>query len=266
MARKLFVAGNWKMNTNRKSASSLAGGVIDQLDETLGQSIDAVEVGFCPPFVYLLDVAKLCRNGHKSSVWLGAQDLYHEDNGAFTGEVSTAMLRDVGCDFVLAGHSERRHVLGESDELINRKVRKALADGLRVILCVGEKLDQREAGQTAEVNRTQTTAGLAGVSKEQLANVVIAYEPVWAIGTGHTATPEQAQQAHAEIRGVLADLYDAEAADAMQIQYGGSVKPSNAAELLGCADIDGALVGGASLKVDDFIGIISAAATVASGK
>lgn len=263
MARTLFVAGNWKMNTNRKSAASLATGVLDALDETLGDSIKGVEIGFCPPFVYLLDVAKLAGNGHKACVSVGAQDVYTADNGAFTGEVSTAMLKDVGCRFVLAGHSERRHVIGESDELINAKVKKALADGLRVILCIGETLEQREAGQTMAVNRRQTEAGLSGVNREQLANVVIAYEPVWAIGTGRTATPEQAQEVHAQIRALLGEMYDAEAADAMQIQYGGSVKPDNAEELLGQGDIDGALVGGASLKVDDFLGIIAAAAKVA---
>ncbi|MCG3178393.1 MAG: Bifunctional PGK/TIM [Phycisphaerae bacterium] len=262
MARKFFVAGNWKMNTNRKSACALADGIVHKLDEALVGKADAVEVGLCPPFVYLSDVARLVTNG-RAKAWLGAQDLYTQDNGAFTGEISAAMLKDVGVHFVLCGHSERRHVIGEGDDLINAKVKKALAEGLRVILCIGETLDQRKANQTLEVNRRQVQAGLAGVGAGQLANLVIAYEPVWAIGTGVTASPAQAQEVHAQVRKLLADLYSRAAAEAMQIQYGGSVKPDNAAELMGQPDIDGALVGGASLKVEDFVAIIAAAARVA---
>jgi len=261
--RKIFIAGNWKMNTNRKTACSLANGVLEGLETALA-GCAGVEIAFCPPFVYLVDVAGLLPQG--KAVWLGAQDVYVEDNGAFTGEISTAMLKDVGCSLVIVGHSERRHVIGEGDELINRKVRKGLADGLRVILCVGETLDQRKANMTLEVNRRQVQAGLNGVTRQQLANVVIAYEPVWAIGTGVTATPAQAQEVHAQVRKLLADLYDRQAAEAMQIQYGGSVKPDNALELLSQPDIDGALVGGASLKVDDFLAIISAGAKAAARK
>lgn len=263
MKRKLFVAGNWKMNTNRKTACSLANGVLDKLAAATGGAADSVEIAFAPPFVYLADVAGVLAD---SSVGLAGQDLYFEDNGAFTGEISAAMLKDVGCTQVIIGHSERRHVLGETDELINKKVRNALAEGLRVILCIGELLGERKAGQTLDVNRRQVKTGLAGVSKEQLSNVVIAYEPVWAIGTGVTATKEQAQEVHAQVRALLAEMYDQSAADAMQIQYGGSVKPDNAFDLLRQPDIDGALVGGASLKVDDFVAIIAAAAQAAGAK
>ena len=264
MKRKLFVAGNWKMSTNRKTACSLANGVLAKLDAAIAGAADAVEVAFCPPFTYLVDVAGLIQP--RPNVHLGGQNVYFEDNGAFTGEISTAMLKDVGCQLVIIGHSERRHVLGESDELINKKVRKSLAEGLRVILCIGELLAERQAGKTLDVNRRQARAGLAGVTHEQLANVVIAYEPVWAIGTGVTASPAQAQEVHAQVRSLLAELYDRPAADAMQIQYGGSVKPDNALVLLGQPDIDGALVGGASLKVDDFVAIIAAAAQAAKAK
>ena len=262
--RKMFVAGNWKMNTNRRTACSLANGVLDRLDATVGEAADKIEIAFCPPFVYLVDVAGLVPAD--GSVSLGGQDVYAEDNGAFTGEISTAMLKDVGCKLVIVGHSERRHILGETDGLINKKVRKALADGLRVILCVGETLDERKAGQTAAVNSRQVKAGLEGVTREQLSAVVIAYEPVWAIGTGVTASPAQAQEVHSQIRGLVAGLYDAAAAAAMQIQYGGSVKPDNALELMSQPDIDGALVGGASLKVDDFLAIIAGTAKAAATK
>ena len=266
MQRKIFVAGNWKMNTNRKSACSLAGGVIEKLGATLRGAEDRIEVGLCPPFVYLLDVANLLAGATRQKIVLGAQDVYTADNGAYTGEISTAMLKDVGATMVLCGHSERRHVLGESDELVNAKVTKALADGLRVTLCIGETLAQRRAEQTLEVNRRQVTAGLAGVDKSQLAKLVIAYEPVWAIGTGVTATPAQAQEVHAQVRGLMGELYGPAAADAMQIQYGGSVKPDNACELMAQKDIDGALVGGASLKVDDFLGIIAGAVKAVADK
>jgi triosephosphate isomerase len=189
---------------------------------------------------------------------LGAQNVWYEDNGAYTGEVSTAMLKDVGCRYVILGHSERRHVLGESDEVINRKVVKSLADGLDVMFCVGELLEQRQADQTFEVVGKQVQIGLEGVDAEQIARVTIAYEPVWAIGTGETATPDQAQDVHARIRRLVGALYGDDVARAVRIQYGGSVKPANAAELLGQPDIDGALVGGASLKVDSFAGIVEA--------
>jgi triosephosphate isomerase len=193
-----------------------------------------------------------------SRIALAAQNMFYEDNGAFTGEVSGTMLKDVGCSHVILGHSERRHVIGETDEVVNRKVVKALGDGLKVILCVGELLEQREAGKTADVVTTQVRVGLEGVSAGAMSDVTIAYEPVWAIGTGKTATPRQAQEVHAMIRGLLGGMYGPAVAAATVIQYGGSVKPSNAAELLGQPDIDGALVGGAALKAADFVGIVQA--------
>ncbi|MHC4985193.1 MAG: triose-phosphate isomerase [Planctomycetota bacterium] len=250
MSRRLFIAGNWKMNTTLAEASALASGLAEKLGDC-----DAVDLGVAPPFVYLAAVREALG---ASGIALGAQNVFYEDKGAFTGETSAAMLTDVGCSFVIVGHSERRHVIGESDELINRKVLKGLSGGLHVILAVGELLEQREAEQTMEVVDRQVRVGLEGVSAADMANVTIAYEPVWAIGTGVTATPDQAQEVHAAIRGLLAKLYDTSVAEATRIQYGGSVKPSNAGELLSLPDVDGALVGGASLKVDDFAGIVEA--------
>ena len=192
---------------------------------------------------------------------VGGQDVYFEASGAFTGETSTAMLSDVGCKFVILGHSERRNVIGESDELINKKVHAALAAGLTPVVCVGELLEQRESGQTAEVVKAQFTGSLAGLDESQMRQTVIAYEPVWAIGTGKTASPEQAQEVHADLRKLVESQYNSETASLVRILYGGSVKPANAAELMGQADIDGALVGGASLKADSFLEIIAAAST-----
>jgi len=185
--------------------------------------------------------------------------VYFESGGAFTGETSTDMLKDVGCSHVILGHSERRNVIGECDKLINKKVHAGLAAGLTPVLCVGELLEQRESGKTTEVVKAQMTGSLADVSAEQMQKIVVAYEPVWAIGTGKTASPEQAQEVHADLRKMLAQQYNQEVADAVQILYGGSVKPDNASELLGQPDIDGALVGGASLKADSFAAIIAAA-------
>jgi triosephosphate isomerase len=254
MGRKLFIAGNWKMNTSRQSAVALAAG----LKQTLG-SIEAVDLGVAPPFVYLAAVGRTLAG---SRIALLAQNMFCEDNGAFTGEISGQMLRDVGAATVILGHSERRHVIGESDELINRKVVKALGDGLEVILCVGELLEERRAEKTLDVVSRQVKIGLEGVSADAMAGVTIAYEPVWAIGTGVTATPEQAQEVHAMIRGLVARKYDAPVAAATRIQYGGSVKPGNAADLLAREDIDGALVGGASLKLEDFTAIVQAGVDV----
>ena len=248
--RKTFIAGNWKMNLDRAGAIALAEGIAAQAGE-----FGNVEVGICPASVHLDAVGQKI-NG--SPVALGAQNMYFEPNGAFTGETSAAMLNDIGCKYVILGHSERRHVLGESDELINQKVKVALDSGLNVILCVGELLEEREADQTAAVNKRQLEAGLNGVSAEQMANVVIAYEPVWAIGTGKVASPEQAEAVHVDLRKLLTACYNTEIAESVRIQYGGSVKPSNASDLLSQPNIDGALVGGASLKVDDFLGIITA--------
>jgi triosephosphate isomerase (TIM) len=250
MSRKLFIAGNWKMNTSSAEAAALASGLAARLG-----GVDAVDLAVCPPMVYLGVVGEALGD---SGIALGSQNMFYEDNGAYTGETSAAMLKDLGCVYPILGHSERRHVIGESDEWINRKVLKALAEGLDPILCVGELLEEREAGRTMEVVSRQVKLGLEGVSKADAARVTIAYEPVWAIGTGVTATPDQAQEVHAMIRGLIVEAYDASLADGLRIQYGGSVKPGNAAELLGQPDIDGALVGGASLKVDDFAGIVEA--------
>ncbi len=252
--RKPFVAGNWKMNTDSHSGVALAKAVVDGASGLAGGSVD---IAVIPPFVYLSAVGQAVSS---SRVALGAQDVYFEAKGAFTGEISTAMLKDVGCTYVLCGHSERRHVLGESDELINKKLTASISGGLLPILCVGELLEERDAGKTEQVVERQTRAGLAGLSAEKISAVTIAYEPVWAIGTGRTATKEQAQEVHAFIRKLLAEMYDESVAQETRILYGGSVKPDNAEELMGQEDVDGCLVGGASLKADDFVQIIEAAA------
>jgi triosephosphate isomerase (TIM) len=249
--RKKFIAGNWKMNLDRAGAAALAKGLKEHLTEC--RCNEAIDVAVCPPFVYLTAVAEAITGG---TIAMGAQNVYFEANGAFTGEISVAMLKDVGCRYAIVGHSERRHVIGETDALINRKALAALAGGLEPILCVGELLEEREQGKTEAVVERQLRGGLAGVNAVQMRSVTIAYEPVWAIGTGKTATPEQAQDVHHFCRGVLAKMYDKATADGIRIQYGGSVKASNAASLLGQPDVDGALVGGASLKADEFMGII----------
>jgi triosephosphate isomerase len=251
--RKPFVAGNWKMNTDGHTGVELAERIASGSVETAGQSVN---VAVFPPFVYLQAVAKALS---PSNIAVGAQDMYFEPKGAFTGEISASMLKDVGCLYCLCGHSERRHVIGETDELINKKVAAAIVGGLLPILCVGELLEEREASQTNEVVTRQVKEGLAGLSVEKLQAVTIAYEPVWAIGTGLTATPEQAQEVHDFIRKLLGQMYDEEIAEEIRILYGGSVKPNNAADLMSQKDIDGSLVGGASLKADDFLAIIQAA-------
>lgn len=250
--RKTFVAGNWKMNTDRSSAAALADSLAKQTVDLAGKAVD---VAVFPPFVYLKGVSDILSS---TGITVGGQDVYHEANGAFTGEISVEMLKDVGCKLVLCGHSERRHVLGESDQVVHQKLTAGLKGGLEPVLCVGETLDERKADKTMEVVSSQVKAGLEGLSKEELLKVTVAYEPVWAIGTGETATPTQAQEVHAAIRELLTELYDSDSSSQIRILYGGSVKPDNAAELLGQADIDGALVGGASLKVDDFVSIIKA--------
>lgn len=249
--RKKFIAGNWKMYTTAAAAEQLATAVVRGLGTE-----ERVTVAVCPPFPYLSRVADALRG---SRVTLGAQNLYPEKEGAFTGEVSPTMLLDCGCRYVILGHSERRHKLGETDAFINQKVKAALAAGLHVILCVGETLAEREAHQQEAVFHKHVSSGLAGVSGEALPRVVIAYEPVWAIGTGRNATPEQAQEAHVFIRRRIGDLYGQPAAQALLIQYGGSVKPDNAAILMREPDVDGALVGGASLQADQFLAIVRAA-------
>lgn len=221
--------------------------------------LSGVEVAVCPPFTALALVAEAL---HGTDIAVGAQDVYWEDQGAFTGEVSPVMLKDAGCRYVIIGHSERRQFFGETDEKVNRKVKAVLSHGLTPIMCVGETLEEREAGVTGKVVRTQTEAGLNGLAPEQVAGMVIAYEPVWAIGTGKTASDEDAQQVIGFIRGLVKDLYGAGAAESVRIQYGGSVKPGNAAGLMARPDIDGALVGGASLDVESFVGIIRAVAEV----
>ena len=252
--RRPFVAGNWKMNTDSRSGVALAEAVAARTTGLAGQRVD---VAVCPPFVYLGLVFDAVRN---SRIAVGAQDVYFEPKGAFTGEISVAMLKDVGCTYVICGHSERRHVLGESDEIINKKVNAAISGGLLPILCVGELLEQRQGGLTEQVVTRQLKAGLANLSAEKLPAVTLAYEPVWAIGTGQTASPEQAQEVHSLIRRVLGGMYDGAAVEQMRILYGGSVKPSNAGSLMRQEDVDGLLVGGASLNADDFVEIIKAAA------
>lgn len=247
--RTPFVGGNWKMNTDRAGAANLA-------HEVAAFATAGVDIAVFPPFPYLLPAGAAVTG---SGVILGAQDVYHQANGAFTGEVSVAMLKDCGVGAVLAGHSERRHVIGEDDRTVNLKVAATLAGGLTSVLCVGETLEQREAGRTDEINEKQTRLGLAGVSAADMARVVIAYEPVWAIGTGRTATPEDAQDAHVKIRGVLSQLYGDEVARSVRIIYGGSMKPDNAEALMAQPDIDGGLIGGASLKAADFGAIVRAA-------
>jgi triosephosphate isomerase len=250
--RKPFVAGNWKMNLNRAEALALAGAVAEKSRELGG-----VEVGIIPPFVYIDAVAGAVKGG---AVGIGAQDIYFEKNGAFTGEISAAMLTDLKVKYVLVGHSERRHVIGENDALLNKKLHSVIDAGMTAILCVGEKLEERKGEKTFAVCRTQLVEGLKGVDKAKAGQLVIAYEPVWAIGTGLNATKEQAQEVHAFIRKELAGLFDEATADSIRIQYGGSVKASNAAELLSQPDVDGALVGGAALKAEEFAGILAAAA------
>ncbi|HNP84908.1 MAG: triose-phosphate isomerase [Chloroflexi bacterium SZAS-1] len=246
--RKPLIAGNWKMYKTVGEGVEL----VEALLRDLGDTHDR-EVLVCPPYTALHALSSLLQ---ETPIMLGAQDVFYEAQGAFTGAIAPGMLKDVGCQYAIVGHSERRQIFGESDELINRKLRAALAAGLRPILCVGEIKPQRDAGQAEAVVVGQVKAGLAGVSASELLNTVIAYEPVWAIGTGDTATPADAQAMHATIRGTLAELYDQATADQIRIQYGGSVKPDNVDELMSQPDIDGALVGGASLKADSFLRII----------
>ncbi|UCG58765.1 MAG: triose-phosphate isomerase [Phycisphaerales bacterium] len=252
--RKAFVAGNWKMNTDSHTGVALAKAVASGSSQVAGHS---VTVAVCPPFVYLQSVAAAVSASH---VAVGAQDLYFEPKGAFTGEISPSMLKDIGCTYVLCGHSERRHVIGETDELICKKVSAAISGGLLPILCVGELLEERDASQTEAVVSRQLKNGLAGLSVEKVSAATIAYEPVWAIGTGRTATRQQAQEVHDFVRKLLQQMYGDELAEEIRILYGGSVKPGNSAELMAEPDIDGLLVGGASLKADDFLAIIDSAA------
>lgn len=238
------------MNLRADAAKTLATGLV----EAVGKGTDA-EVAVCPPSVYLAPVADAVAG---TSVGLGAQNLYAADDGAFTGEVNAAMLTDIGCRYCILGHSERRAIMGESDADVAKKLHATLAGNLIPIVCVGETLEDREAGSTEKVVETQLRGSLEGLDEARAAGIVIAYEPVWAIGTGKTASKEQAEEVHAFIRGLLGEMFSNDVAQQIRIQYGGSVKPGNAAELLAQPNIDGALVGGASLKVDDFVGIINA--------
>jgi triosephosphate isomerase len=252
--RPKFIAGNWKMHTTAATARQLASSIVRGL-----KAESQVKIAVCPPLPYLALVGEVLRG---SPVGLGAQNLYPEKEGAFTGEVSPAMLVDVGCQYVILGHSERRHKpeLAESDAFINRKIHAALAAGLHVILCLGETLEERKAGQTEAVLQTQLVNSLAGLDASRMARVVLAYEPVWAIGTGHSATPGQAQQEHAFLRQRIGEMFGDQTAAALLVQDGGSVTPDNAAALLRQPDVDGALVGGASLNAEHFLAIVRAAA------
>lgn len=251
--RRLFVAGNWKMNTTLAAGRTLAASIAEEVAKTAPD----VDVMICPPFPYLLPVGQALAN---TPVTLGAQNAHFEKPGAFTGETSLEMLVDVGCRGVILGHSERRQFFHETDDVINRKIHAAWQQGLDVVFCIGESLAERESGQMEAVLTKQLHEGLSGVQASQLAKLVIAYEPVWAIGTGKTASPQQAEEAHAFIRRWLTTRFDEQSAQKIRIQYGGSVKADNARELLSQPNVDGALVGGASLKSDQFLGIVQAAA------
>jgi triosephosphate isomerase len=250
--RTKLVCGNWKMNTTLAGAKALAEGIA----KGLGAPPTGVEVAVCPPYPWLAAVGEIVKG---TAVVLGAQDVAAEKGGAYTGEVSAQMLLEVGCKYSIIGHSERRHVLGESDSTINHKVHTALEEGLHVILCIGETLAERERNLQERVFQRQVYAATAGLTDAQFARLTLAYEPVWAIGTGKVATPEQAQQAHFNIRARMAHLYGDSIAAALPILYGGSVTAENAAGLMHQPDVDGALVGGASLKPDPFLGIVRAA-------
>lgn len=248
--RTKIVAGNWKMNKTLPEAVALAEGLKSRL-----AAFNGAEVVLCPPFPFLLEVGRIIGS---SSLQLGAQNMHAEGKGAFTGDVSGAMLTSVGCRYVILGHSERRAGCGETDAIVNRKTHAAFAVGLTPIVCVGETLQEREAGRHEDVVTRQVKDSLAGLGGH-LGRVILAYEPVWAIGTGKTATTGQAQEMHALIRRTLAGMADGATAAGIRIQYGGSVKPENAGELFGCPDIDGGLIGGASLEVDTFAAIVRAA-------
>ena len=250
--RKKIVAANWKMNMTQAESASFVETLLREIDD-----ISEVEVVIVPPFTAIAKVSEAL--GASENIKVGAQNMYWEKSGAFTGEISAAMLRDLFVRYVVLGHSERRQLLGETDEIVNRKVRAAHEASLRPIVCIGETLDQREAGRVEEVLSTQLRGSLEGLGAKELHETVVAYEPVWAIGTGKTASAEQAQEAHAFIRRTLAEISDEGTANKIRIQYGGSVKPDNARTLMSQPDIDGALVGGASLEPRSFVQIIKGA-------
>jgi triosephosphate isomerase len=248
MGRLPFMAGNWKMNKTTGEAIDL----VRELKAAIS-GVKGVEVAVAPPFTALYAV---CKELEGSSIRLAAQNLYWEEKGAFTGEVSPLMLKEVGCHYVIIGHSERRQFFGETDETVNRRIKAALAQGLKVIFCIGEILKEREEGKTFSVIERQVEDGLKNLSDKEMKNIVIAYEPVWAIGTGKTATPGQAEEVHRFIRGKIEKLYSREVSEEIRIQYGGSVTPENIKGLMEQANIDGALVGGASLKAEPFSKIV----------
>jgi triosephosphate isomerase len=249
--RKKVIAGNWKMNNDLTESQNL----ITKLTGGLSNQELNCDVIICPPFTSLSEASTLIKN---TPVKLGAQNMFFEDNGAYTGEISAPMLKSVGCEYVIIGHSERRSIFKEADEMLNKKIKKALEHKLKVIFCVGETLEEREKNITMDVIKTQAESGLRDISEENMAEIIIAYEPVWAIGTGRNATPQQAQEVHKFIRDLIGDKFSSQTAEDLTIQYGGSVKPDNASDLLSQPDVDGALVGGACLKADSFIAIIKA--------
>ena len=248
--RKAVIAGNWKMNLTPTEAVKL----LTELKPPV-QNADC-EVAVCVPYVDLFAAKQHCAD---SNLLVGAQNCHWAEKGAFTGEISAPMLREIGVDLVIVGHSERRQYFGDTDETVNARLKAVLLGGMRCILCIGESLAEREDGSTEDVIRRQVTAGLSGITKGQLANIILAYEPIWAIGTGKTATTAEAQEVCGFIRSLVAQLYDRDAADRLQIQYGGSMNAQNAGELLAQPDIDGGLIGGASLKAQDFAAIVAAA-------
>ncbi|MFA5004572.1 MAG: triose-phosphate isomerase [Candidatus Omnitrophota bacterium] len=254
--RKTIIAGNWKMYKTIKEAIELANGLKRGLFKLDFAKVDVV---LCPAFTALSEVAEIL---NESEIGLGAQDIYWQEEGAFTGEVSPAMLKDAGCQYVIIGHSERRQFFGETNETVNKKIKAALKAGLTPIVCVGENLKERESNNTFKVIEDHVKNSLVDISNEDMLKIVVAYEPVWAIGTGKTATPEQAQEVHAYIRGLLKSIYGLEVSSSVRIQYGGSVKPENITELMNKPDVDGALVGGASLKVESFSAIVTKASEV----
>jgi triosephosphate isomerase (TIM) len=250
--RSFFIAGNWKMNAGPRDADKLSKGIHDRLT---GKNLKS-DVVVCPPFVSL-QVA--VNNLKDTTVKIGAQNVHFEDNGAYTGEVSTAMLKESGCDYVILGHSERREYFGDTDEIIAKKVKKAIDDGLNVIFCVGEKLEERKQDKHQKVVMDQIKAVIDHLTEEDASQLTIAYEPVWAIGTGETATPEQAQEMHLFIRNFMKELWSTERLSDVRILYGGSMKPANAEELLKQQDVDGGLIGGASLDAESFSAIVDIA-------
>ena len=249
MARKVFIAGNWKMNKTASEAKCLC----EELKAALAPFAGKVEIAVCPTFTSLCTAVEVLKG---SNVKVGAQNIHWADNGAFTGEISGAMLKETGVEYVIIGHSERRQYFGETDETVNKRIQAALKYGLKPIVCIGETLDEREGGKTEAVLEKQIKGAFAGISAADFAAVTIAYEPVWAIGTGKTATPDMAEETHAFIRKTVAGLYGCGAADAVVIQYGGSMKPGNSKDLVAQKDIDGGLIGGAALKADDFTALI----------